>query len=318
MSTIANRVSLANIKQATQLISPVFLQSPQYISDSLNVAVGARVVVKIETANPIRCFKGRGADLLVAKANPNTSIVCASAGNFGQAMAYSCKKRNIPITIYASLHANPYKLERMRALGATVIQYGKDFDEAKEEAKQMANDATRFVEDSQDIETVEGAATIALELLAFGEMIDTYAIALGNGAMLNGMASVIKSAQPHAKVVAVQATGAPAMVESWRMGKIVTHKTINTIADGIAVRLPVPQALEDMKGLVDDALLVTDDNIIEAMKLIHQHLGIIAEPSGAVGLAAIMENPEMFKNQTVATVICGGNLTTEQVKEWLR
>ena len=107
------------------------------------------------------------------------------------------------------------------------------------------------------------------------------------------------------------------MVDSWRSAKVVNYENTNTIADGIAVRLPIPQALEDMMGLADDAILVDDNSIIKAMQLIHEHLGIVAEPSGAVGLAALLENPSLFKNQTVATIICGGNLTADQKKMWL-
>jgi threonine dehydratase len=142
-------------------------------------------------------------------------------------------------------------------------------------------------------------------------------IALGNGALLNGMARVIKHYNPEIKIIAIQAKGAAAMVESWRSSTIVNYESTNTIADGIAVRIPVPQALMDMKGLVDDALLVDDHSIIQGMRLIHQHLGIVTEPSGAVGIAALLENPSYFRNQTVATIICGGNLTAEQTKLWL-
>jgi threonine dehydratase len=118
-------------------------------------------------------------------------------------------------------------------------------------------------------------------------------------------------------MTAVQAAGAPAMVESWQQGKLVAHEKVSTIADGIAVRLPVAQALTDMKELVDDALLVQEQTIIRAMKLLHTHAGILSEPSGTVGVAALLENKKMFTNQIVATIICGSNLTEEQIKKWL-
>lgn len=233
-------------------------------------------------------------------------------------MAYCCKKKNIRLTVYASTKANPYKIDRMKSLAAEVIQFGDDFDSAKLEAKKRATEINaRFIEDSLDIETLEGAATIGLELLQFPQKIDTLLIALGNGALFNGIARIIKQESPGTKLVAIQAKGASAMVDSWRSSKLVTHDTVNTIADGIAVRIPVPQALEDMKGLVDEAILVEDTNIIKAMQLIHRHMGLVTEPSGAVGLAAILENPGLFKQQTVATIICGGNLTIEQMKLWL-
>ncbi len=312
------RLSLDKVKAAVQIIDPAFLHSPQFICDPLSELFNLSLVLKVETANPIRCFKGRGAEVLVAKAPPGTHFLCASAGNFGQAMAYSCRKRKLRLTVYASRNANPLKLERMRSMGAEVVLFGADFDSAKTEAKRRAKELNAtFVEDGQDIETLEGAATIGLELFQFPEKIDAVLIPLGNGALFNGVARVIKHYSPETKTIAVQAKGAPAMVESWRSSRIVNYETVNTIADGIAVRLPIPQALEDMSGLVDDALLVDDAGILQAMRLIHQHTGIVSEPSGAVGIAAVLENPAYFEKQRVATVICGGNVTAEQLGLWL-
>ncbi len=107
------------------------------------------------------------------------------------------------------------------------------------------------------------------------------------------------------------------MIESWRTGRLVTHDRVETVADGIGVRVPVPQALEDMNGLVDDALLVDEGSIIDAMRLLHRHAGVVTEPSGAVGVAAVMERPESFRDQLVGTIVCGGNLTVDQTREWL-
>lgn len=318
MANTSHRLTLARIDAVSAKIDRVFLQTPQYVDDGLSHVTGARVVVKVETLNPIRSFKGRGADLLVLEADKNIPLCCASAGNFGQAMAYACRKRNMPLTVYASTNANPLKIEKMKHFGANVMLHGEDFDAAKLEARRAAQHAgCRFVEDSLDIETLEGAATIGLELLQFREPIDTLLIALGNGALLNGIARIFKARSPHTKIIAVQAKGAPAMVESWQQKKIVTYPSVNTIADGVAVRLPVPQALQDMAGLVDDALLIEEASIIQAMKLIHLHSGVVTEPSGALGIAALLENKTRFANSTVATVLCGGNLTEQQMTLWL-
>jgi threonine dehydratase len=274
-------------------------------------------VLKVETVNPIRCFKGRGADFLVSQSKEQ-EFICASAGNFGQAMAYACRKANKKLTVYAATSANPLKIARMKQLGAEVILVGKDFDAAKEEARKISNKKKiRFVEDGLDIETLAGAGTIGLELIAQFPLIDVVLIPLGNGALLNGVARVFRESSPYTKVIAVQAKGAPAMVESWRENKYVAHQQIHTIADGIGVRLPIAQALEDMKGLVDDALLVSEKGILEAMKLIHLHAGLVVEPSGAVAIAAFFENNNEFKAKTVATILCGGNLTEEQLQMWL-
>ena len=318
MIQTSHRLSIENIRKAVQSIDPVFLNSPQFYLDTLDDLFRLRLVVKIETLNPIRCFKGRGADLLVNKAEGKKPIVCASAGNFGQAMAYCCKKKGIPLTIFASIGANPFKLERMRSLGGEIRLSGNDFDSAKAEAKSFAAEKEiRFVEDSLDIETLEGAATIGMELLELPYKIDTMLIPLGNGALLNGVARYVKEESPQTRVIAVQSGGAPAMVDSWRSGKMVTYDKVETIADGIAVRIPVAQALEDMKSLVDEAILVEDGSILKAVRLIHQHLGIVVEPSAAVGIAALIENPGLFEQQTVSTILTGGNLTGDQIKNWI-
>ena len=313
-----SRLSSKRIEEAFTRIDPIFLNTPQYINESLSSLLGVNLVLKIETLNPIRSFKGRGSDWLISKVDSGASIICASAGNYGQAMAFACRKRNCKLTVYASEKANPFKVERMKSLGATVILHGEDFDAAKLEASRVAREnGIRFIEDSQDIETVEGAGTIGLELLKFQQHIDALLVPLGNGAMINGISCIYKAHNPQTKIIAVQAAGASAMVESWKSGKVVSHKTVNTIADGIAVRIPVPQALEDMKGLVDDAILVTEESIFKAMKLLHAHAGIIVEPSGAVGVASLLEQSEKLKGKTVATIICGSNLTEEQIDSWL-
>lgn len=315
---MSSRILLNHIELSRQSIDSVFLNTPQFVCEPLSKWLDLNLILKVETINPIRCFKGRGAEWLISQADQAKEIVCASAGNFGQAVAYSCRKRKLKVSVVASVNANPLKIERMKSLGAEVILCGEDFDAAKTEAKILAQKRNaRFVEDSLDIETVEGAGTIALELLAWAQPIDTLVVPLGNGAMINGIATVFRHKSPHTKIIATQAEGAPAMVESWRQNKVINYPSVNTIADGVAVRLPVAQALEDLKGLIDDAWLVDEQAIMEAMKLIHTHAGIVAEPSGALGLAAISKNKNVVKGKNVATIICGGNVTEEQVKKWI-
>jgi len=315
---VTHRLKLEHIQEAMQIIDPVFLHTPQYRAEALEPVLGCRLVVKVETLNPVRSFKGRGASLFLARVPPGETLVCASAGNFGQAMAYACRAKGVRLVVYASVNANPLKLGRMRALGAEVRFYGEDFDAAKVAAKRFAaEEGLRMVEDGLEPATGEGAGTMGLELLRWLEPLDAVLIPLGNGAMLTGMGRWIKAHAPSTQVVGVAARGAPAMVESWRAGRVVEHASVHTIADGIGVRIPVPEAVADMQGTVDDAVLVEDEATLEAMRLLHQHLGVVVEPSGAVGVAAILEDRERFQDQTVATVLCGGNLTPEQMRGWL-
>jgi threonine dehydratase len=313
-----HRLKLDRIARALELIDPVFLNTLQFRAESLEAELGCRLIVKVETLNPIRSFKGRGASFFAAELEPSATIVCASAGNFGQAIAYACRSRGARAIVYASVNANPLKIERMRALGAEVRLHGADFDAAKLEAKRFAADAgLPMVEDSLAPATGEGAGTIGAELLRWPEPIDSLLVALGNGALVTGVGRWVKAYAPTTQVIAVAAVGAPAMVESWRSGQIVSYDYVDTIADGIGVRLPVPEAVSDMRGTVDDAVLVRDATIVEAMRLIHQHLGLVVEPSGAVGVAAILEDRARYAGRLVATILCGGNLTPQQIREWL-
>lgn len=312
------RISPERIARAAALIDPVFRDSPQFRAEALEEQLGCRLVVKVETVNPIRSFKGRGAELLCAGAAPGTRLVCASAGNFGQGMAFAARKRGLALTVFAATAANPLKVARMRALGAEVRQEGADFDAAKLAARAYAEAVgARFVEDSRDVETAEGAGTIGVELLAWPEPLDAIVVPLGNGALLAGIATWVKSRAPSVELIGVSAAGAPAMERAWRSGRLEAFERIDTIADGIGVRVPVPEALDDLAGVVDDVLLVDDAAMLAAMRLAHAQLGLVLEPSGAAGLAALLAEPARFRGRLVATVLCGGNLTPEQIGAWL-
>jgi threonine dehydratase len=307
-----HRLSLANIARSAGVIPPEFLNSPQYNCEPLSDAL----TLKLDFTNPIRSFKGRGASFLVSemqRREDTRAIVCASAGNWGQAMAYACRSLNLPIVIYASVHANPLKIERMKAYGAEVRLAGEDFDCAKDAAKAYAKSIDGWmVEDGFEPEVSEGHGTIAVELLARANVFDAVVIPLGNGAMLNGMARWLKAAAPETRVLGASAFGADAMEKSWRYQKLISQPSANTIADGIAVRVPIAEAVADMQGFVDDVLLINDAHIVDAMKLIYQHAGLMVEPAGAVGVAALLAHRLQFVHQRVATVLCGSNITASQ------
>lgn len=312
------RFSLADIHLAEAYIDPIFRNSPFFESETLGALLNCRVFLKVETLNPIRSFKGRGADLLIHHSK-EPSIICASAGNFGQAMAWCCRKKGIDLTVYASIHANKLKISRMRELGAEVILKGEDFDGAKSIARAAAAEqGVRFVEDSLDVDTVVGAGTIGLELFDNDtcSVFDFVLVPLGNGALANGIGMAARGYNSTAQIVAIQSGNASAMIDSWRAGHIVVHDHIDTIADGIGVRIPVPEAVHELSELIHGGFLVKEETIIDAMQLIRLHAGILVEPSAAVGLAALMENRELFAGKSVVVVLTGGNLTEQQVQQW--
>ncbi len=300
-------LKLANIEQAASIIDPVFRNSPQFVDEQLCAALGRRTMVKVETANPIRSFKGRGADYLMCSLDPKLKVVCASAGNFGQAVAYAGRSRGMAVDVFVPTDVNPDKLARMEALGATVTVIGADFETAKQSARRHADQRPEcvFVEDGAEPAISEGAGTIGVELVRAGD-IDAVILPVGDGALITGVAAWMKHHSPKTKIIGVCATGAPAMLHSWRAGKAVSTDKTETIADGIAVSVPIGKSVQRMQSLVDDIVLVDDAQLLNAMRLAATTLGIILEPAGAAGLAAIREHH--LPGKQLATVLTGGNV----------
>jgi threonine dehydratase len=312
-------ISIERIREAAGVIDPVFRDTPQYVCEPLSDRLGVTVVLKVECLNPIRSFKGRGTDYLLHRLGRQPAgLVCASAGNFGQGMAFAARKRGDRLTVFAAVSANPFKVERMRALGATVVLEGADFDAAKEAGKRhCVKTGALWVEDGIAPEIAEGAGTIALELDRLHEPLDEVLVPLGDASLVNGIGTWVKRFSPDTKVVGVCAAGAPAMELSWRAGRAVSTTSIDTIADGIAVRVPIPEALAAMRSAVDDVMLVTDDELIAAMRMLQLDAGLMVEPAGAAGLAAVVKRRVDLAGKRVAVPLTGGNLTEEQIRRWL-
>jgi threonine dehydratase len=310
-------ISIERIREAANVIDPAFLHTPQYECEPLNARLGVSTVLKVESVNPIRSFKGRGADFLLHRLiATDQGFVCASAGNFGQGMAYACRKRGVPLTVFAARGANPLKIERMRALGAAVKLQGDDFDQAKDAAREHgAAKGQIYIEDGRLGAIAEGAGTMAVELTA-GTPLDAVFVPLGNGSLVNGIGTWIKHASPQTRVIAVCAQGAASMALSWKAGKPVDAPS-ETIADGIAVRVPVPDAVDLMARTVDDVLLVSDQDMLQAMRHVFLDAGLVIEPAGAAGVAAIANAARDWSGRRVAAILTGGNLTEEQVRDWL-
>lgn len=302
-----------NIRAAMHYIDGTFTRTPQYECESLGEALGCRLTVKVETLNPLRSFKGRGADFLLCELERDgvTSLVTASAGNWGQAVAYGCRARGWSSIVFASTTASPLKLDRMRRLGADVRLIGEHFDEAKLEAARFCREAGGvFIEDGREPAIVEGHGTIALELTAAGSFDDIVA-PLGNGALINGIGLWMRERAPQTQIIGVCASGAPCMAESFRAGAPVQapEPVAGTIADGIDVWIPVPEAVADMGALVDDVHTVDDELLMQAMTLVRRHVGILVEPAAAAGVAAVLADRSRFAGRSVAVVLTGSNVS---------
>ena len=311
-------ITVDGIREAAGVIDPAFLHTPQFDCETLSARLGVATVLKIETVNPIRSFKGRGADYLLHRIGAGSApIVCASAGNFGQGMAYACRKRGVQVTVFASGKASPLKLDRMRALGARIELEAGDFDDAKAAARRHAQEhGELFIEDGLIGAIGEGAGTIGLELTGAGGHLDAVFVPLGNGSLANGVGTWIKHASPRTRVIAVCAEGAPAMALSWRAGKPIEAPS-GSLADGIAVRVPVPAAVDTMMTAVDDVALVSDEAMLKWARHVFTDAGLVVEPSATAGLAAIASVAQEFHGSRVAAILTGGNLTPEQIANWL-
>ncbi|MFB9837839.1 threonine ammonia-lyase [Actinoallomurus acaciae] len=314
------RLDTGRIRAARQVIDPIFLDTPLYPCEALEPELGCAVSIKLETANPVRCFKARGTELVASRLADDGSraAVCASAGNLGQALAWSGRGRGLDVTVVASRFATVAKLDRIRALGARLELVDGDHEMARERAAEIARrDGIRLVEDSLDIETCEGAATIGLELVDTAPSFDAVLIALGGGAMATGVGHVVKALAPDVEVICVQPLGAPAMTHSWRRRRVVTTDSADTIADGVAGRFPIPAVLDDLLLVADDAVLVQEASIIAGMRMLFDHAGLVVEPSAALGIAAILEDPGRFAGRHVVSIVCGGNVDMDAYHRWI-
>ena len=306
------------IRAACDAIDPAFRDSPQFVHEGLSTRLGVPVIVKVETVNPIRCFKGRGTSLVVAalaregRIAPDRAVVCASAGNFGQGVAYAGRALGIPAVVFASKHANPGKVARMRALGAEVVSIGEDFDEARAASEaHVAAKGGHLLVDGDDPRIAAGAGTMAVELtdaVARGELPAPamVSVPVGNGAMINGVGAWLRAAAPACRVVGIQAEGAPAMTLSWRAGRPIDTPSVATYADGIAARVSIPAAVAAMAGRVDEMRIVNDDALRAAQDELTAELGITVEGAAAASWAGLLAGPR--PDGPAVVIVTGSNV----------
>jgi threonine dehydratase len=288
------------------------------VSEPLSAEIGVPVVVKVESVNPIGCFKGRGTWLAVSElaragvVGKRSGVIVASAGNFGQGIAYAARHLGIPVVVFAATTANPGKVAAMRRLGAEVRLVGEDFDAARKgAAAHAAESGWHLLVDGQDPWIAIGAGTIALELTdgisagGLPELARLY-VPVGNGALIAGIGTWLRAAAPATRVIGVQAAEAPAMTLSWRARAPIETPTANTLADGIAARVPVPEALELMFRVVDEMLLVDEGEIAAGTDALSAALPIRVEPSAGAAWPAIRTaGPH---DQAIGLIVTGGNV----------
>ena len=312
-------VSAEAIRSAYARIPSAFRDSPQFVSEPLSEAIGVPVVVKLETPNPIGCFKGRGTWLAVGellatgRVGERQGLVVASAGNFGQGVAYAGRAMHVPVNVFAATTANPMKVAAMRRLGADVQTVGEDFDAARlAAADHAAASGWHLLVDGEDPWISIGAGTIALELtdaVARGDLpaLERFYVPVGNGALIAGIGTWLRSAAPETGVIGVQAAAAPAMTLSWRARQPIETPRADTIADGIAARVPVPEALALMIEVVDEMLLVDEEQIVAATNVLSEALPSTIEPAAGAAWAAIQA--AQGHEGPIGLLVTGGNVS---------
>ena len=288
------------IRDTAAAIDPAFTGSPQFVNEGLSQRLGVPVVVKVETVNPIRSFKGRGTWVAVhglageGRIGTERPIVVASAGNFGQGVAYAARVLGVPAVVFTSRYANRGKVTRMRGLGATVIEDGEDFDEARGASERYAEEhGAEILVDGEDPRIAAGAATMAVEVTDAVDagVLPPIAIAsvpVGNGALIDGVGSWFRHASAGTRVVGVQAAGADAMTRSFAAGRPIDGERVDTYADGIASRIAIPRAVELMPGRVDEMRLVTESALHETQAELTEALGITVEGAAAASWAGLL------------------------------
>ncbi len=304
-------ISPAQIERARSLIDPVFLDTPVLRHDGLNAALGCACWLKIETLNPIRSFKGRGTEALIAALDPAPAhVVATSTGNFGQGLARAAMRRGIGATIFSGADANPQKLAAMRRLGAEVRLVPRG-ENGKQTARRFAQQMNAlFVEDGAHPEIAAGAGTIGQELTAQVAALDAVVVQVGDGALIAGVGSWLKAKAPGVRIIGVTAAAAPAMMASLKAGAPVSLPA-ETIADGMAIHTPIASAVAEVAAVIDDIVAVEEEAMIDAVRLLIRETGIVAEPSGAAGVAALMSHRDMWAGRNVAVIVTGSNVRPE-------
>ncbi len=307
---------LAEVFAARQRIEPYLKPTPLYRYPALDAMTGARVWVKHENHQPVGAFKVRGGVNLVRQLTADErrrGVIAASTGNHGQSVAYAADLFGVRAVICMPERANPVKVESMRALGAELVFHGRDFDEAREHCeKQAAERRSRYIHSGTEPALIAGVATYTLELLEARPDIEAIVVPVGGGSGAAGACVVAKAVRPSIEVIGVQSAAAPAAYRSWRAGSLVTDTT-STFAEGLATRTAFELPQRILRESLDDFVLVAEDALKDATRLMIEKTRNLVELAGAAPLAAVLTDPGRFAGREVALICSGGNISPAQL-----
>jgi threonine dehydratase len=311
-----------DVERAAMKLRAYLPPTPLQHSRAFTEKARCHVYLKIESIQPIRAFKVRGAlnKLIGLTAEQRSAgVITASAGNHGMGVAYAAAVFNAPATVYVPETANSFKVEAIRRLGARVVEAGRNYNGAYMEAlsAQRESGAT-FVHAYDDPDVVAGQGTIATELLSDLADFDTVLVPIGGGGLIGGIALYLKSKNPGLKVIGVEPVGADAMYRSLKAGSIVTLDRVSTIADGLAASAPGKLTFQLAQRYIDEVLLVEETEMLRAIRLLFEWEHLLAEPAGAAALAALLYHYRPAPNEKVVVILSGGNVTDEVMLQALK
>jgi len=300
------------IRAADELLGEFLTPTPTVESPALSEYLNAAVYLKCEFISPIGSFKARGALFAMLQARCRgalTAAVTSSTGNHGQGVAYAAHRLGVPAHIFLPLNPNPEKLAMIERLGARVVIGGADVDEAKDLARRFAAaEQFTFIDDGESEDVIYGAGTVALELARQAPGLDFCFVPMGSGSLASAIGAGFRLVGADTRIVAVQSEAAPAMVESFRARRPIA-RPITTLAEGLACRLPARLALDGLLSFVDDAIAVSDEELISCTGLMLRVGHLLVEPAAAAALAGARALAPQIAGKRVALVLTGANVT---------
>jgi threonine dehydratase len=319
-------VSVDRIFQAKVRLKGVAEQTPLQYNYNLSLNFDCKVLLKREDLQVVRSYKIRGAFNKMAtlpKKALKKGVVCASAGNHAQGVAFACRKMGVHGKIYMPGVTPQQKVRKVQRFGQDkieVILTGDTFDDAYHEARQDAEqNGLSFVHPFNDLRIIEGQGTVGLEILEdCEEPIDYVFAAIGGGGLISGLGSYFKQISPHTKIIGVEPKGAPAMHESLKKGEIVTLDHIDNFVDGAAVRRVGEHTFAIAQKVVDEVLLVDEGKVCSTILHLYNEEGLVVEPAGALAIAALDQYKKYIKGKTIVCVVSGSNndiTRTPEIKE---
>ena len=310
---------LDSLREAAETVRRHVPPTPQYPWPLLAEHAGLPVWVKHENHTRIGSFKIRGGavymDRLKRSAPDCRGVVAATRGNHGQSIAVNARAQGLRAVVVAPEGNNPEKNAAMAAQGAELVVHGSDFQEAHEHAERLAAEQGLHMVPSYDPRLVEGVASYALELFENADPLDAVYVPIGLGSGICGVIAVRDALGLKTDVVGVQAAGAPCYALSFEAGRPVSTNTADTCADGVATRVPVPEAVAAINRGAARVATVTDAAIVEAQRLLLRLTHNLAEPAGAAALAALLIERRRQAGKTVAVILSGGNADSANVRQ---